>query len=113
MLNPHASAFAFACDRIDNPLLLTLDRLQKCNVSAKDRKQLKPVLEEWFTALTLNNILTTWENHNQQKKNAINKFAMPMSFALYNVNGLNTRSLEVIELVSKVDASFIVCTEVG
>ena len=113
MLNPNASAFAYACDRIDSPLLLALDRLEKCNVSAKDRKQLKILLEEWFTTSTLNSILTTWERHNQQKKKIINKFSMPMSFVLYNMQGLNLRSLEVIELVSKTDASFIVRTEVG
>jgi len=36
-----------------------------------------------------------------------------MNFIVYNVQGLNSRSLEVIELVSKYDASFVICTEVG
>jgi len=31
---------------------------------------------------------------------------------LYNVHGLGSRSLEVIELINKVEASFIICTEV-
>jgi hypothetical protein len=42
-----------------------------------------------------------------------NNFLKPLNFVVYNVQGLKTRSLEVLELIHRVEASFIICTEVG
>ena len=113
MLNPNASAFAYAFSRVPNPLFEASERLEKCNIPMKDKKQLHPVLSEWFSSSTLNSTLRQWEDHNQQKESRINTHSDPMTFVLYNVQGLNSRGLEVIELINKVEASFIICTEVG
>jgi len=64
MLNPNASAFAYAFNRTSNPLSDTLDRLEKCNIPLKDKKQINPLLIEWFTSSTLNNTLMKWETYN-------------------------------------------------
>lgn len=113
MLNPLASAFACAYNKAPNPIVRVDERLQECKVSDKDRKQINKIILEWYTAPTLNSILTKWHDHNNRNAMTVNNHSTPMIFVAYNVQGLCTRSLEVTELINKVDASFIVCTEVG
>jgi hypothetical protein len=54
-----------------------------------------------------------WEKHGNKEKLDQNRNLIPLSFVSYNVQGLATRGLEVLDLIHLVDASFIVCTEVG
>ena len=89
MLKPNASAL----------LMLTLIRVR--------------LLHECYAARTLNRILTKWEEHNSLGRSSVNQSPPPMFFALFNVEGLNSRILEVTELVNKIGAAFIVCNEVG
>jgi hypothetical protein len=113
MLNPYASAFAYAFNNESSPMTKALERLRKCQISQKDYKLITPLVAEWFSSSTLNNILKKWEDHNETDRSAVDKQAVPMKFALFNVQGLNARGLEVIELIHQMDTSFIICTEVG
>ena len=113
MLNPNASAFACANSNHANPLEDTRERLNKCNIGEKDKKKLATLMNEWYTSPTLNYALTRWEAHSKVKENEAIPESAPMIFVLYNVQGLGSRSPEVIELVSRLQASFIICTEVG
>lgn len=76
----------------------------------KDQKLVNRVLTEWFTTSTLENILTQWENVTPKEKQ---KQQVPLNILCYNVQGWGARSLEVIEIVYKVEASICVFTEVG
>jgi hypothetical protein len=89
------------------------ERMKRCQISQKDHKVITPTLTEWFSSSTLNNVLKKWEDHNKTEEKVDSKQTIPMTFALYNVQGFNSRGLEVVELIHKVDASFIICTEVG
>ena len=113
MLNPNASAFAYAYGTESNQISKALERLTSCNVAARDRKQIHRVLSEWYSSTTLKDILTRWEEHSGQCNGQNAPQVSPFSFVLYNVQGLNSRALEVIELIHKVEASVIICTEVG
>ncbi|CAF1337379.1 unnamed protein product [Rotaria sordida] len=86
------------------------DDTAKMLLSAKDEKLVDKVLTEWFTAGTLENILTKWENITPKE---IEKEQTPLNILGYNVQGWGSRSLEVIDIVLKVDASICVFTEVG
>lgn len=111
MLNPNASAFAY--NNPTSPLLNALDRLRNCGVQHKDLNKISPLLEEWYTSPTLNNILEKWETHDREVKETTNKKEKPMSFLVYNVEGLKSRYLEVIEYIHQIEAAFFVCTEIG
>jgi hypothetical protein len=58
-------------------------------------------------------VLTNWERYGNQDKIHQNNKLIPLSFISYNVQGLATRGIEVLDLIHKVDASFVICTEVG
>ena len=72
-----------------------------------------PLLGEWYSSNTLNNVLEIWETHKKQQNKAIRRFEKPLIFSLFNVQGLNSRNLEVLELIHRCETSFIICTEVG
>ncbi|CAF2139620.1 unnamed protein product [Rotaria magnacalcarata] len=77
---------------------------------ANDQKVVDEVLSEWFTAGTLDNILTHWENKTQKK---VEREQVSLNILCYNVQGWGSRSLEVIDIVDKIEASICVFTEVG
>ena len=76
----------------------------------KDHKLVDEILLEWFTAGTLENILTQWESIAPKE---VEKEEIPLIILCYNVQGWGSRSLEVIDIVYKTDASICVFTEVG
>jgi hypothetical protein len=90
VFNPNASAYAY--NRARDPLLDTLERLERCTIPAKDRRQIDPLVTEWFTHVTLNSILTKWEDYTNHSKSITNKDSIPMTFVLYSVQGLNSRT---------------------
>lgn len=112
-LNPNASAFAYACINVKNPLKEALDRLKKCQTTEKDQKRISPVLTEWFGSTTLSRVLSNWEEHGGEKRILADKNSKVLSFIVYNIHGFKSRALEVIELIHQVDASFGIFTEVG
>lgn len=100
--------------KADSSLLSEVrDRLTRCKVSNKDRNQVLQVLTEWYSTPTLNKALTTWEKHHNKDTLQKSIQSVPLSMVLYNVQGLNSRHLEVTELVNKAEASLVICTEVG
>ena len=76
----------------------------------KDHRLVDEILSEWFTAGTLENILTQWESIAPKE---VEKEEIPLIILCYNVQGWGLRSLEVIDIVYKTDASICVFTEVG
>ena len=76
----------------------------------KDHRLVDEILSEWFTAGTLENILTQWESIAPQE---VEKEEIPLNILCYNVQRWGSRSLEVIDIVYKTDASICVFTEVG
>jgi hypothetical protein len=104
MLNPNASAFAYASKKSPSPLSNAVERLNNCQISPKNLKIISPLLTEWFSSSTLNNILQKWENHNESERIVKNRQSVPTTFILYNVQGLNSRGLEVIELIHRTEA---------
>ena len=96
-----------------NPMSEALERLKRCQISGKDYEMIFPLLGEWYSSNTLNNVLEIWETHNNQQNKAIRQFEKPLIFSLFNVQGLNSRNLEVLELIHRYETSFIICTEVG
>ena len=112
-LNPNASAFAYACNNVRNTSREALDRLRRCQISEKDQKKISPVLDEWFSSNTLSSVLVRWEKHGENSRISTDNNSKTLSFILYNVQGLRSRSLEVTELIHQVEASFAICTEVG
>ena len=115
MLNPYARAFAYAYayETRENPLEELQDRMNKCKISQKDQKIILPILNEWFSSSTLNNVLSRWETYSLQNTDRNQQQVLPLSFVLYNVRGFKARSLEVIDLIHQVNAAFAICTEVG
>jgi hypothetical protein len=111
MLNPNA--FAFVPEVTQSSLGLALDRLKMCRFSEKDYKQISALLTEWYASSTLEYTLKIWENHNNQDSLSVNKLFIPLTFFSYNVQSIYSRGEETLELIQKVDASFIICTEVG
>ena len=115
LLNVNASAFvsAYAWKRSSNKVTEALDRLEKCKVSRKDRELLQQIISEWYTGSTLNSVLTNWENYSKTNEPIGSTHPDPLNFIVYNVQGLNSRRLEVLELINRVNAAFVICTEVG
>jgi hypothetical protein len=113
MLNPNAPAFGYAYNTKHNPLLETQERLKSCQITCKDYKVIGPILSEWFSSSTLNKVLEKWEEHNKGTNIKTNLHPCPLTFILYNVQCLNARALEVVELIYLTDASVFILTEVG
>jgi len=87
--------------------------LRECGFSAKECNRLTDYLTEWYSSSTLEQVLTNWENYGNHNKTHQNNKQIPLTFISYNVHGLATRGEEVLDLIHQVDASFIICTEVG
>jgi hypothetical protein len=81
MLNPNASDFASTYSAIHNPMLETIERLERCNISRKDYYLFYPLLPEWFSSSTINSVLKNWEEHNIVNSTKINTHTNP--FDLY------------------------------
>lgn len=114
MLNPNAYAFASAYRAKPNPVTETIEEIiRKCQVSEKDIRTICSPREEWFSSPTLNCLLEKWENYNKHIADKDNKYEESLSFILYNVQGLQFRRIEIIDLIHQYQASFIICSEVG
>ena len=113
MLNPNASAFAYAYNDVSCPLSNALTRLTNVGLPDKDIGKIEPILKEWFSSSTLDSILLKWENHSNASKLLMVSQNSPMNFLLYNVQGLRAKGSEVIEFIYRYEAAFIICTEVG
>jgi len=81
--------------------------LFRWDFQAKDRRLVDKILIEWFTASTLENILTQWENITPKERRI---GQVPLNILCYNVQGWSSRNLEVIEMVSKVETSICIFT---
>ena len=112
-MNPNALTYAHAHNTIRNPLSEALNRLSKCQITSKDQKLITPILTKWFSPTTLNNILKKWDKHHKGNRKLNKENFKPLTFVLYNMQGFNSRALDVVELIHRVDASFVICTEVG
>jgi hypothetical protein len=94
---------------VAHPLYIALDRLDSWELSANARKDVCMILDEWFSNNTLNAILAKWED----KVCPPLTQSIPLNVLTYNVRGWGSRSLEVVELIFKVDSPVCVFTEVG
>ena len=93
-----------------NPKEIAMNQFYQWGFQIKDQKLVERIIEEWFTAGTLENILTKWENRTQ-KQNKTEQISL--NILCYNVQGWGSRSLEVIEMVNKIETPICVLTEVG
>jgi hypothetical protein len=110
--NVHAKVFfpSMPLEQLPSPKEQAIHQLRIWNFSTKDQKIVSSLLDEWYTNRTLNSVLQEWESvgptpSSNQKEN--------LKILCYNVQGWCTRSLEVIDLVYKIQASICVFTEVG
>ena len=78
----------------------------------KDHRLVDEILSEWFTAGTLENILTQWESIAPKEVDK-EEISLIILILCYNVQRWGSRSLEVIDIVYKTDASICVFTGVG
>jgi hypothetical protein len=93
-----------------NPKEHAIHQLRSWNFSTKDQNLVESILNEWYTGGTLNLILQQWERSEGVFPGIREEV---LKILCYNVEGWNTRALEVIELVYKVQASICIFTEVG
>jgi hypothetical protein len=87
-----------------------MNQFNQWGFQAKEEKVVDETLTEWFTAGTLENILSKWENITQKETG---KEYAPLNILRYNVQGWGSRSLEVTDMVYKVEAAICIMTEVG
>ena len=88
----------------------SLTQLDVWNFAEKDKEFTRCLLDESYSGRTLSLVLRQWEE-NTNKYQPSEK--VPLTILCYNVEGWNTRHLEVVDLVYKVDASISVLAEVG
>ncbi|CAF4388838.1 unnamed protein product, partial [Rotaria magnacalcarata] len=79
----------------------------KCPIKVQNR--IIPILTEWYSNSTLDSVLTQCENNPCPLSNQF----IPLNVLTYNVQGWDTRALEVMDLIFKVDSQVCVFTEVG
>ena len=108
--NLKADAKPFFPSQTTNLKEAAMNQFCQWGFQAKDQKLVNEVLSEWFIAGTLENILSQWENITPKE---VVKEQIPLNILCYNVNGWGSRSLEVIDIVYKIEASICVFTEVG
>ena len=87
-----------------------MNQFSQWGFQEKERRLVDKVLEEWYAAGTLENVLRRWE---RILPNEIRKETVALNILCYNVQGWGSRSLEVIDLIYKVEAGIGVLTEVG
>ena len=85
-----------------------MNQLCQWGCQDKDQKIVDSILAEWFTAGTLQNILTQWENIPRRE---IESVPIPLNILCYNVQGWGSRSLEVIDIVYKIEAAIYVYSQ--
>ena len=111
-LNISAKVF-FPCSA-SNPLSdvnqQVTHQLRQWNFAMKDQNLVLSLVNEWYSGRTLKGILDQWEK-NEVSSSTTQKEGLKI--LCYNVEGWNTRALEVIDLVYKVQASIGIFTEVG
>lgn len=108
--NLRVDAKPFFPSRITYPKEAAMNQFGQWGFQAKDQKIVGKVLEEWFTEGTLEKVLTQWESRSPIE---VQKEQVPLNILCYNVQGWGSRSLEVIDMIYKVEASICVFTEVG
>ncbi|CAF4466975.1 unnamed protein product [Rotaria socialis] len=87
-----------------------MHRLKTWDFPTKDQKLVLPLLDEWYTRRTLNTVLEEWENVEMASLRNQKEY---IKILCYNVEGWDTRAVEAIDLVNKVQASICIFTEVG
>ncbi len=100
----------FFPSRLANMKETMMNQFNQWGFQAKEEKVVDETLTEWFTAGTLENILSKWENITQKETG---KEYAPLNILRYNVQGWGSRSLEVTDMVYKVEAAICIMTEVG
>ncbi|CAF4174646.1 unnamed protein product, partial [Adineta steineri] len=86
-----------------------IQRVVDWGFSPKVIKNVKEIINEWFSGSTLNGVLNVWERSTVTIENQ----QIPLHVLSYNVHGWGTRALEAIDLIFKTDSSICVFTEVG
>ena len=103
-------AKSFIPFRVTNHKEAAMKKFCQWGFQTNDQKIVDKVLEEWYTAGTLESILKQWENI-AVKEQVIEQ--VPLNILCYNVQGWGSRNLEVIEMVFKIEAAICILTEVG
>ena len=93
-----------------DPKEAAMNQFNQWGFQKKDQRLVDKVLTEWYTAGTLENILTKWQNRTPRE---IESEQIPLNILCYNVQGWGARSLEVIDIVYKTESHICVFTEVG
>lgn len=89
---------------------LAMCQIRQCGFKAKDQTLIEEILSEWLMAGTLEKVLKQWENITSKESE---RERVPLNILCYNVQGWGSRSLEVTEIIFKIEASIGVFTEVG
>ncbi|CAM4803758.1 unnamed protein product [Rotaria magnacalcarata] len=89
---------------------IALSQIRQWGFKTRDQLLVDEILLEWLTAGTLEKALKQWENITSD---AVEKEQIPLNTLSYNVQGWGSRSLEVTDIVFKIEASVCVFTEVG
>lgn len=105
-----AEASPFFPSETGNHKEAVMNQFRQWNFQKKDQVLVDRVLSEWYSAGTLDNILAQWE---VVKSKEIKEQQGSLNILCYNVRGWGVRSLEVIDMVYKLEADICVCTEVG
>ncbi|CAF1256717.1 unnamed protein product [Rotaria sordida] len=108
--NLKADAKSFYPAQTTNFKETVMKQFSQWSFQAKDGKLVDSILTEWYTAGTLEKILSQQEKLSPKEAP---KEQMPLNILCYNVQGWGSRCLEVIDIVYKVDASICIFTEVG
>lgn len=108
--NLRAEAKSFFPSISVNPKETAMNQFCQWGFGAKDHKLVDEVLSEWFTAGTIKNVLLQWEKITAKESEII---CSPLNILSYNVQGWGSRSLEVIDMIFRIEASIGVFTEVG
>lgn len=87
-----------------------MNQFYQWGFKTNDQKLVEEVLSEWFTAGTIENVFSQWEKIAPKD---LETSRTPLNILCYNVQGWGSRSLEVIDMVFKIEASICVFTEVG
>lgn len=93
-----------------NPKETAMNQFRRWGFQEKEQKHIGKVLEEWYTAGTLENVFRQWESASSLETH---KEIVSLNILCYNVQGWGARSLEVIDLIYKEEAAIGVFTEVG
>lgn len=92
-----------------HPKEVAMNQFDQWGFGVKERKLVETVLGEWFAASTLENVFRQWG----QSPVEISNQKVVLNILCYNIQGWGSRSLEVMDLIYRVEAVIGVLTEVG